>query len=89
MTGLSTNGPAAVSAASDRFPPPRTLPDSLRAAWSTLFSGGSAYRFEPAALDALLEPARRWLRHAIPAGTLCHPAVGLELQTVDRLVTPR
>ncbi|MER7751942.1 DUF6544 family protein [Kitasatospora sp. NPDC097643] len=85
MTGLGTTDLAAASAASDRFPPPRVLPDSLRAAWSALFSGGSAYRFEPAALDALPEPARRWLRHAVPAGTLCHPAVGLELRGRIRL----
>lgn len=85
MTEFSTIDFAAASSASDRFPPPRMLHGSLRATWSTLFSGGSAYRFEPTTLDALPEPARRWLRHAIPAGTLCHPAVGLELRGRIRL----
>jgi hypothetical protein len=58
------------------------------ATWSVLEhdAGGSTATFDPSTLDALPEPARRFLRAAIPAGAPLATGVVLEMAGEIRLM---
>jgi hypothetical protein len=53
-----------------RVGPPTRLPRRLHADWHALTTPTEpAEPFDPGMVDHLPDPARRWLRHAIAAGT--------------------
>lgn len=59
---------------------PGQLPVELRRQWTEFLTRpADAQRFDPRAVDALPEPARRWLRFAIAPGTELRRCVELRL----------
>jgi uncharacterized protein DUF6544 len=58
---------------------------AVDAAWAALASRAGQGAFDPAMVDGLPEPARRWLLHAIAPGTPLAAAVELEMKGTIRM----
>src|SRR3954469_9555658 len=66
--------------------PPASLTDEVRADWAALAQPTEApAAFDAAAAHGLPEPARRWVTHAIAAGTTLRTSVELRMHGEIRL----
>jgi hypothetical protein len=91
MTVIEHRANAAIVGARDVLPAPSYLPRRARYEWDSLQLGSRrpTERFEPAANSELPPAIRRWLEHAIPAGTPLFTCVRLTMSGEIKLGTWR